>query len=67
VNQLEVKSRLAGLTLTQEDSKKEQKGCARNCAAADFVKALWQLYKCCEKCVIICSGNVKKTYNYKLS
>jgi hypothetical protein len=40
VSWLEVKSKLAGLTLTQEASEKEREGGARNNAEVDFTEAL---------------------------
>ncbi len=57
----EAKRELSGLTLTQEASKKDQEGVARNSAEADFAEALRRSYECCKKCVAIGGGPIQKS------
>ncbi len=60
VSRPEAKRELPGLTLTREDSEKDQEGGARNSVAADFAEALQWSYKHREKCVANGGGPIIK-------
>jgi hypothetical protein len=56
-----LKKELAGLTMTQEEFKKEWEGVLRGVSKDDFAKAFVRWYKCCVKCICINGSYVKKS------
>ncbi len=56
-----LKKELAGITMTQEEFKKEWEGVLRGVSRKEFAKAFVRWYERCEKCIRIYGNFVEKS------